>query len=188
MIHADTETQRITTIRATVTIDVCGLHAYQEEQVAELCTRAAHHAVVDALRQEHEASSGRSGPGTCPATTRPRRSGHERDTPEAVTACSWAGCERPQVAHGLCQLHRMRSLRGGAMDAPVRRVSRTPAGVTCEDVAQVLGVTGPQRVQQIEQRALAKCRAWCRERGLTLADLVLDDAPGWVWPEAQEWE
>ena len=55
MIHADTETQRITTIRATVTIDVCGLHAYQEEQVAELCTRAAHNAVVDALRQEHEA-------------------------------------------------------------------------------------------------------------------------------------
>ena len=39
------------------------------------------------------------------------------------------------------------------MDAPVRRVSRTPAGVTCEDVAQVLGVT-PQRVQQLEQRAL----------------------------------
>ena len=47
------------------------------------------------------------------------------------------------------------------MDAPVRRVSRTPAGVTCEDVAQVLGVT-PQRVQQLEQRALAKCRAWWR--------------------------
>ncbi len=42
---------------------------------------------------------------------------------------------------------------------------------THDEIAAELGVTR-QRVQQLERRALAKCRRECERRGLALADLV----------------
>ena len=57
-------------------------------------------------------------------------------------------------------------------------------GASREEVARVLGCsTG--RVWQIEQAALAKCRAWLDRRGLSYADLAPDGAPGWVWPDGE---
>ena len=42
---------------------------------------------------------------------------------------------------------------------------------TLEEIASELGVTH-QRVQQIERRALKKCRRWCAQHGLRLTDLL----------------
>lgn len=43
------------------------------------------------------------------------------------------------------------------------------------EVAAELGVSR-QRIQQIERRALRKCRTWCEQRGLDLDLLLVDGA------------
>ena len=39
------------------------------------------------------------------------------------------------------------------------------------EIAVALNVT-PQRAQQIQRNAIAKCRKWCAEHGLELSDLL----------------
>lgn len=51
-------------------------------------------------------------------------------------------------------------------------------GATLEAIAQELGIS-PERVRQIEFRALRKCRAWCLAHGWRFEDLV----PAWPQPE-----
>jgi len=43
--------------------------------------------------------------------------------------------------------------------------------MTLAEIAAERGVT-PQRVTQIERRALERCKAWCKANGLALADLL----------------
>lgn len=48
-----------------------------------------------------------------------------------------------------------------------------PDGVTYEEIGEQLGVSHT-RVQQIEKRAIRKCRRWCAEHGYEPGDLLPD--------------
>ncbi len=55
------------------------------------------------------------------------------------------------------------------------RKPRSPRiGLTQAEVAASLGVS-QQTVAETEQRALRKCREWCRLHGLELSDLLPDE-------------
>jgi DNA-directed RNA polymerase sigma subunit (sigma70/sigma32) len=43
--------------------------------------------------------------------------------------------------------------------------------LSTREVGKLLGVSA-NRVSQVERRALAKCLAWCEQRGLSLDDLL----------------
>jgi len=55
------------------------------------------------------------------------------------------------------------------------RPPRTPrVGLTQAEVAAYLGVS-QQTVAETEQRALRKCREWCRRHGVDLSDLLPEE-------------
>ena len=57
-------------------------------------------------------------------------------------------------------------------EPPPTRTRRKPHGeIPLEVIATELGCTR-ENVRLIERRALAKCRAWCDERGLDLWDML----------------
>ena len=61
----------------------------------------------------------------------------------------------------------------GSPDFPEQPTWRSAWYQTLDDVAAELGVNREQ-VRQIELRALRKCRAFCKARGVRLEDLLLN--------------
>lgn len=55
------------------------------------------------------------------------------------------------------------------------------------EVAQSLGLSR-QAVEQIERRALIKCRKWCETHGYELSDLVPDGEIGTYFPVQSDGE
>lgn len=57
------------------------------------------------------------------------------------------------------------------MRPPDPRAPPAAIGMTLEEIAMALGVSR-ERVRQIEERALRRCRQWCERHGYELADLL----------------
>ena len=111
-----------------------------------------------------------------PCPKRERRSG----------SCSVPGCRRPAQTKGMCNAHYQRVRRGSDVGPPIGRgdecdhtlcpiQEQAREWMSHEEIAKEMGIS-PQRVGQIERRALWKLRRMLDARGVCFADLLPDEA------------
>ena len=63
---------------------------------------------------------------------RPRNANYKKGTP-----CSMAECGRPILAHGLCQMHYQREVKGQQLEGPAKKVAGTGRSLTADGYIRI---------------------------------------------------